>query len=86
MPRINRFDALGLPPDERDELFRTAPIATKDYASLVDAIHDPNGTPEEVTEYAEGVVAEVQSRTSHTEEATVVNGLRRAINEALESK
>lgn len=76
MPQIDRFGRdLDLTPEERDKMFRTAPISTRGYTALVDAIHDPAASQTEREDHLAAVAGELRLRARPGEEELAVQGL-----------
>lgn len=83
---VERFgNELGLSTAERDRLFRTAPVTTRDYYNLCDVIHDPDATYGETAHYAESVAAEIEDRDV-PESSLAVTGLYATIEAYLKDR
>lgn len=89
MPNVliaERFGGeLGLDTDERNRIFRTAPITTRDYYNLCYALHDPQATFGEISQYAESVAGEIVQRDV-PESLLAITGLHTAVEEFLKDK
>lgn len=88
MPDIERHGrGLGLSPEERDEMFRTAPIATEGYEDLIDTVHAPGTSRAAINRKVDAVVSEIGRRALPTEStAAFRSGLENQVERILESK
>jgi hypothetical protein len=82
MPEIDRFHTDGMTDRERDQMYRTAPRATRGYYDLIDAVNDPSGDQSEIDLTAQVVEDEIRSRIHPKEEGVVINGFRRYLEQA----